>query len=297
MKTAAVRAAIAATLIAGAVPWASACARCEPGPEPNPAEVEADPVPGKGVPPGFPHRPFADPAAALGWIVEKTRPRVIGFGEYHQTDETRGVPSAIARFTGEILPVFSGRLSDLIVETWVSEGGCGESERAVVSRVEEISRRPEETEDENLVLLKRAKALGVDPHILEMGCDDYERVHLADGGIDYAAMLDLVAASLAEETLAALSRRGPGGRMIAVYGGAIHNDVGPEEDFASFSYGPAVIEATGGRYVEVDMYVPRFVLASESTRDEPWYPLFAKLAAEGGTHVVELADNSYIIVL
>lgn len=230
--------------------------------------------------------------------MEARKPLVIGFGEYHQTEATRDVRSTIERFSATILPAIASGTSDLVVETWVSEGGCGEAERAVVSEVEQISGRPAQTEDENLAMLRRAKELGINPHILKMECADYEKVHRGDGGIDYVEMLELVARRLGEKTVSTLNGRPPGDdRMIAVFCGAIHNDVSPAGDFETFTFAPVVEAATGGRYVEVDLYVPRFVLASESAREEPWFPLFERLAATGGTHLIEISTDSFMILL
>ena len=99
---------------------------------------------------------------------------VIAFGELHQTRATAKVRSAISRFTEEILPVVAPHASHLIVETWITRGNCGEAEARVTEEVARTTERPVETESEIMKLLRRAKELGVAPHVLDIGCDEYK---------------------------------------------------------------------------------------------------------------------------
>jgi hypothetical protein len=245
----------------------------------------------------LPHRTFTCAAKALEAVIEETDPRVVGFGEFHQQTGTTDTLSTIERFADQLLPVMAQRTSDLVVETWVSEGRCGAVEKQVVSDVNKVSKRPDETEDENLRMLKAAKTLGVQPHILKMVCADYDRVHRADGGVDYLEMLELVARRLVETTRNILEKRPSGNhRMIAVFSGAIHNDLYPTKDWETFSYGPAMQKAARGRYVEIDIYVPEFVQAASSSREEIWYGTVTNLASRETAALIELGKNSYIIV-
>jgi len=257
------------------------------------AEVDTGPAA-----PDLRYERFPTAVEALERILSRTRPRVVGFGEFHQQQETVGFVSTLERFSDTLLPALAGRTSDLIVEAWVSEGGCGASEAAVVQEVEQISKRPATTETENIALLKRARQLGLQPHILQMSCEDYERVHSGDAGLDYVAMLELVASRLAEKSKAVLAARGAQStdKLIAVFSGAIHNDVEPSEDFASFAFGAALRDAAAGRYVEVDLYVPEFVLASESAREEPWFPLIERLASPDHAALIERGPDSFIVL-
>jgi len=70
---------------------------------------------------------------------------VVAFGELHQTLATAGVPSALKRFTEQLFPAFSVRLSQLVVETWVTSGRCGEAEQAVTADVQRTTERPAQT--------------------------------------------------------------------------------------------------------------------------------------------------------
>ena len=115
---------------------------------------------------------FSTPTDAFKKVLE-AKPRVISIGEVHQTTESTKVPSAISRFTKTMLPALKLRASDLLAETWFTEGNCGEEEKQAVAEIEETTKRPAETEDEVMTLLKQARALGILPHILKVSCDEY----------------------------------------------------------------------------------------------------------------------------
>ena len=115
----------------------------------------------------------ASPQAAIAALMPDPG-GVIAFGELHQTRATAKVRSAISRFTDEILPVVAPHASHLIVETWITRGTCGEAEARVTEEVARTTERPVETESEIMKLLRRAKELGVAPHVLDIGCDEYK---------------------------------------------------------------------------------------------------------------------------
>src|SRR5262245_50138003 len=72
---------------------------------------------------------FATPAQAFQKVLA-AKPRVMSIGEVHQSNtSTAGIRSSIGRFTKEMLPKLEHKTSDLIAETWVSEGDCGIEEK------------------------------------------------------------------------------------------------------------------------------------------------------------------------
>jgi hypothetical protein len=224
-------------------------------------------------------------------------PRVIGVGELHQTHQTAGVSSTLARFAGEALPVLAPRASDLLVETWVREGRCGETEARVNRDVTADTQRPAATETELGALARRARELAIEPHALTMSCEDYAAVQDRDGGVDYERFLELIGARLKMRSLE-LDARADGERgAVVVYGGAIHNDLYPDEALASWSYGPAVSKAVGDRYVELDLLVPEMIDAREASVDEDWYPVYRDHAPERGVLLIERRPRSFVIVL
>lgn len=193
--------------------------------------------------------------AALG---ATTTAVVVGFGEIHQTAATASVPSALRRFTEQILPQLAPEMSHLIVETWMTTGRCGEAERAVTADIEKTTERPAATESEIETLLRRAAGAGVIPRILSISCADYRAMRPAGQPVDYDRTLRVTARALEASTLRALPERRRA--FVAVYGGALHNDVHPNPLLAPYSYAPAVMAATLGRYLEIDLVVPEYVL-------------------------------------
>jgi hypothetical protein len=280
-------------------------ASCRCGPE---LERQADGgAPDKGADAGaaargpkLAYRLFDDEARALEAIVEAEKPGLIGFGEYHQLTRTSDTLSAIARFTSGMLPVLvRAGASDLVVETWVSAGSCGKVEKQVVAGVDEVSERPAETADETVLLLRRAKALGIAPHILTVSCAEYAKVVGADGGLDYLAFLELVAARLGDAAAESVAKRQaaePRG-LVAVYGGAVHNDVTPRPGFENVSFARRMKELGQGPYAEVDVLVPEFVAKSNLAKEEPWFPLVEKLASPDHVALIDRGGGSYIILL
>ena len=239
---------------------------------------------------------FDSPAAALGHLL-KTRPRVVAFGEYHETEGAPKVPSALRRFTSQLLPVLAPQASDLVVETFVPDGRCGETEEIVVRNVEKTTQRPATTESELVTLLKSAKAARVGPHILSVSCADYEAVEGDGDEVDYEKLLLLIKTHLQRKITEVLGRRAQDHRIVAVYGGALHNDLYPKPLLQSFTFGAEIRRLTGERYLEVDLYVPEYIERDEALVREWWYPLSQRKARPGDTLLVRRGAASYIILL
>jgi len=253
------------------------------------------------VQPGdLPASSFATLGEAMRFIIDDAKPRVIGFGEVHQLEGTVKIESSVERFSKWVVPELAGKASDLVVETWVNLGVCGEKEAAVHKDLDQTTERPETTESEVVRLLKRAEQLGVRPHILEFECKDYEALLEKDSEVDYFEMLGLITRELEKRSVAlieqAAATEGPP-KLVAVYGGAIHNDVEPQEELAPFSFAAALDKASGGGYVEVDLLVPEFLETSEPFKQQPWYPQFARAAAADKVTVIRAGERSYVVAL
>jgi hypothetical protein len=225
---------------------------------------------------------------------------VIAFGELHQTRATAKVRSAIARFTDEILPIVAPHASHLIVETWITRGTCGAVEAQVTEEVARTTERPVETESEIMTLLRRAKELGVAPHVLDVGCDEYkvlagEGEHA--GAVDYDKLLTITNQHL-ERAIGQglLLPRAPGRPLIVVYGGALHNDLFPDPTLAKYTFGRHVHAATRGAYREVDLYVPEMVDTTPALKAEPWYRAWQRAGAGASDVVIQRNPRSSIVV-
>lgn len=230
-------------------------------------------------------------------------PSILALGEYHETKKDarkkgRGaVPSALRHFIDELLPALAPQSSDLILETWITDGNCGKEESAAVGDVKKTTERPAKTEDELVTLVKQAKAAGVLPHILKLSCTDYQDL-IGSGEVDYDKLLKLITELLKKKITAVIARRtGEGSaKRVLVYGGAVHNDLLPKPELFAYSFGPAMQKEYGARYVELDLYVPEFIERDESLTKEPFYLAYKKQVRPGQAAVVERAPGSFILI-
>jgi hypothetical protein len=239
---------------------------------------------------------FVSPAGAMHAFLDHAT-GVVAFGELHQTEKTAGVRSSIARFTDEILPVVAPRAAHLIVETWISTGRCGETEKKVTADVARTTERPAETENEIVRLLRRAKELGVAPHVLDVDCHAYQTLMGAGGAVDYDRLLTLTGQHLGRAIEQALALPRPAERpLVLVYGGALHNDLAPNPALASYSFGPAIDVLTQGNYREVDLYVPELVDTMPALRAERWYAAWRPVRAQSGVTLVRRRPRSAVLL-
>ena len=265
------------------------------------ASLAAKPAPAPTVPaqerPAVTH--FATAAQALAQVLA-TPAQVVAIGEYHQTMATTKIPSSLLRFTDELLPLVARQATDLVVETWVTDGGCGKQETKVVEEVQTTIERPPETENEIVTLLKRAKAAGIAPHILTMSCKDYRRVTDKDGETGFAKMLTLTRDRLQSEVSRWLAAPRPvaseRARKVVVYGGALHNDLYPAPGDRPFAFGRSLIAKAEGQYLEVDLYVPEYILGDKRMAAEPWFAAFKAGIEAGDALLIRRSQRSYIIV-
>ena len=232
-------------------------------------------------------------AAAAVRALLASNPRVVAFGEYHQTEKTARIPSALRHFTSEILPALrTAGASDLVVETWITTGSCGEVERKAVARVDKATQRPASTENEVVTLLRRAKESGIEPRILQVACKDYQSI-FASGRVDYDRLLRLTRDQLETQIRAALQR--PGSRLVVSYGGAIHNDLHPPNDL-TYAFGDAIARAVNGKYLEIDLYVPEYIEKDPLIRREPWYQQYRRAYRPKLVVVVQHGPGSYALL-
>jgi hypothetical protein len=236
----------------------------------------AAPPPLPAVPPPVERRA---PAAAVAALLDLAHDPggVVAFGELHQTRATATIRSTLGRFTDEILPVLAPHAAHLIVETWITTGRCGESEARVTDDVARTTERPAETENEIVKLLRRAKELGVAPHVLDIGCDEYKVLAGGGGSLDYEKLLTITNTHLERAIRQALALpRAPGRTLVVVYGGALHNDLYPDPTLARFTFGRAIFALTRGAYREIDLYVPALIDALAALKAEPWYAAWSR---------------------
>ena len=254
-----------------------------------------------GAPP--PYRRYADLASAIRDVIPADA-RVIGFGELHvQQTATGAAPtmrSTLRAFSDDIVPIIAPRLSDLVIETWMVDPHCGTGAQAATDRVEQAMQRPASTKNELADQIRDAKLAGITVHAMHLSCTDYDDI-APPSGIDAEKLLNLVTRELRRIVLSAITHRDAelGHRpWIAVYGGALHNDLYPYASVAAWSYVPDVDAAAHGKYVEIDLMVPEIASADALSKTEPWFPLVAIASAHRGDVLVwQRGERSFVIVL
>lgn len=260
--------------------------------EPRVATFDAMPI---TVPPP-PYSLHGDLGAAFAQIL-RDQPRVLGVGELHVRTDRGPMQSALARFTVEAMPALGPQVSDLVIETWVVDPACKSGGEAT-QRVESAMKRPESTKTEIGGLIGIIKQNGIKAHVMRLTCDDLSTV-APPAGVDAEKLLDVVTRELGRVSRSAVryrDERAESRPLIVVYGGALHNDLYPYKSTRQWSYAPALDEATGGRFVEVDLYLPELVEGQALYQAESWYPLLAK-APPDKIMLIERAPHSWLAIL
>jgi hypothetical protein len=218
-------------------------------------------------------------------------PLVLGIGEVHAPAGAL-VPSAARRFTEDLLPTLDGRASDLLLELMMPPTGCTDAVAEVrQAQAPVTSAHAEGAQNEYLAMGEAARKLGIVPDMLRPTCSDMSAIERAgDGAIDVslttiARLTGAQAARLADRDEASDADRG---KMVIVYGGALHNDLSPSsDDAARWSYAPALGAHVRGRFVAIDLVVPEFMGGGGSATwtSLPWWPAYD--AAERSGHLQE----------
>ena len=242
-------------------------------------------------------RAFADPAAALKYVLDQQHPLVLGVGEAHVQ---RDVPLAVSptRLFARLLPVLCGTSRDIVIELWLGRSDCGDRSVEQVAQAQKpITSAQAPTNQGDFVELGReAKRLGIEPHALRPSCDEYRSIVKA-GASDVDQMLTLVAqhtAILAEQLL---QRPEPADRpLVITFGGAMHNDVQPRPGQQAWTFGPELDKFTAHRYVELDLVVREQVRDTSAWEAQPFYHHFSKDLMPTRTLLYRQGPHSFTLV-
>jgi hypothetical protein len=238
-------------------------------------------------------RAFPSAAAALDHVLRDS-PRVLGIGEAHAQSGGKNSASATLRFTDQLLPRLAPRATDLVIELWVANGSCGKVEQKVQKQQQAVTAPQAATNQaEFMELGHRAKALSIQPHALVPSCEQYRKIAGAGSG-DVAEMLTMVRDVTLRDISELLSRRAPD-RLIVAYGGSLHNDLIAREGRQDFTFGPALAQLTGDRYVELDLVIPEQIKDSEAWRALPWYPHYSREKAGPHAYLLSWAPRAYAL--
>ena len=241
---------------------------------------------------------YASANQAFGEALAR-KPLVLAVGETHAQKGTEGIPSTTKRFTTDLLPLLEHRASDLIIELWVADPKCNKKKVAeVAERQKEVTKdQAESDQNEFVTMADRAKALGIQPHVLRPTCQEYDEI-LAAGPDGIPKMLAMIK-RLTEEKAIALLKRNAGAKkeaMVVTYGGAMHNDLAPKPGREDWSFGRELAAATKGRYVEIDLIVPEFIKDNASWQSLPWFEHFDRSKRQERVTLFNPIDDVYALI-
>jgi hypothetical protein len=233
------------------------------------------------------------------------KPLVVAVGEAHAQRGKEGILSSAKRFTEEVLPLFQGRASDLIVELMMPArlpdgGACVTTAVSVKEKQQAVTRQQQSTNQSEYVTMgNRARALGIIPDLLRPTCDDLAAIDRAgDDMIDVSlqTIKRLTAAKVIQQLERNEKTPADQDKMVITYGGALHNDLVPPAERAAWSFGPELSKRTGGRYVEIDLYVSDFIEDTETWKKLEWYPHWDKRKLGGKVTMFKPRDSDFVII-
>lgn len=250
------------------------------------------------------HARYDSLEAALFAVIPK-QPHIIGIGELHSRTDRPHAPTELPRATTKsslahmtaALPALAPYVTDLVIETWIVDPRCGKPAAEATAAIETEVKRPEATKNEIVLLAEAAKAAKVQPHAMTLSCDDYKTL-VHNGQVDTLAMLTLTTRELTRISLSAVAFRAKQTDprpWVVIYGGALHNDRFPTNQFAQWSFANALDNATHQRFIEIDLIVPEIALLDVNSQHQPWFPL-AQVAADKVV-VWKRGERSYVIIL
>jgi hypothetical protein len=241
-------------------------------------------------------RRFEDAASALRFVLRE-RPLALGVGEAHAPAGAEGIPTTAARFSEQLLPVLEHRASHLIVELLNPNRDCPAAARPLQQAQQPvIQAQSHENQTDYVALGIRARALGIEPFVLTPSCEEFQAI--ADAGEDaIPRTLSTIAAITTRLLERALRQNRELGRdrLVVAYGGALHNDLGLDEARASFRYGNALSDFTGGRYVALDLIVREFIKDNAAWQALPWYGQFDPKSDPASYLLLQPSPHSYVL--
>lgn len=240
---------------------------------------------------------FASAGAAFDHLLTEN-PKVLAIGEAHAQAGTEKIISTTRRFTEQLLPRLEGKATDLVLELWFPNPKCKKTVAKVRKQQKAVTKtQAKSNPNEYIELGNAAKKLKIHPRPLKPSCETLSKITKA-GQQDIAVMLETVASHTARDTISLLQRRADAGQtpMVLAYGGLMHNDPDPGPGRESWSFGPQLVKATGGKYLAVDLIVPEYIRDTKSWKRLPWYPHYDPKKLGKKTVLYQVAPRSYVLV-
>lgn len=261
------------------------------------APGEKKPPPRKGRCGAFDCAFFDGADSALAWTIAEHSPSVIAFGEAHAQEGTPGKSTAL-RFADELLPALAPQSHFLLVELLVPPSGCAEAKEKVQTESDKVTEgQSKENQNDYITLGHRSKALGVPVDVLRPSCAEFETI--AADPEPVFRMMTLIAELSTKVVLEERAKAPSHKPLILTYGGALHNDIEPRPGFEPMSFGPALVEKTSGRYIEIDLVRPEGLNESAWAR-LAWFDALPSAESQRKPHetaLVRRGPGSYALLL
>ncbi len=242
---------------------------------------------------------FSSPESAFRYVIA-SRPLVLAVGEAHAQKGKESVDSCAKRFSSTFLPFLQGKASDLVLELMMPNATCKKKTERVREKQKPVtSQQAAGNQNEYVAMGDRARGLAIVPDLLRPSCVDLDAIDKAGD--------DAIPTFL--ETIARLTRTQAGkliernantpadsGKMVVTYGGVLHNDRQPSADRAAWSFGPQLSQRAGGRYVELDLFVPEFIEDNDTWRKLPWFAHYDRDKLGDQTTLYELQPGTFALI-
>ena len=280
-----------------ATPSASAAPTASAAPDAQPAAAGGAPCGALGC------AQFDTPEQALEAALA-SKPLVLAVGEAHAQKGKEGVASSAKRFTS-LLPALAPRASDLLVELMMPAklpdgGACVQVAQAVKEKQKVVTGQQASTnQNEYVAMGDAARKAGVVPDLLRPTCEDLAAIDKTGPEMVSASLETIARLTRAKvEQLLARNARTPADadKMVITYGGALHNDAVTTPERAKWVFGPDLAKATGGRYVELDLYVPEFIEDTDTWRRQEWYAHYDRDKLGAKVTMFRPREGSYVVI-
>ena len=197
------------------------------------------------------------------------------------------------------MPKLEGKASALVLELWVADGSCGkQKEKESPEAQREVTKgQASSNQNEYVKHGEKSKSLSIVPFLLKPSCADYDAIKKA-GDEAILEMLSMITRNMRDRSKAlyAETEKKAPGKMVVTYGGALHNDRVPKPGREGWSFASDLEEASGGKYVELDLIVPEFIKDNDSWKSLPWYGAYDAERYKSVTVLIAMAPRSYALV-
>ncbi|MFC1568372.1 hypothetical protein ACFL37_01580 [Candidatus Margulisiibacteriota bacterium] len=215
--------------------------------------------------------------------------QVIAFGEIHKSKASNLTPT-LDHFAHEVPPVLADNNILDVVWEHIFSGKATQEEIAAFNKIQKLgpvlsqwlAYHPDYCGV--IEMLRQADALGISLHGCRASDQEEYLGHLANPGT-----------LIQKQALAAILGLLGQGKQVAVYTGAIHNDIEPLAGEGLKSFGQALRSKLGSGYVEVDIYLPELIPNVDAAylKLDNW----EALAPEKGVNLVNLHNGRYVLIL